>query len=50
MSKVALIILDGRGQSVNPSDSAIVQAKTPVFDRLWSQYPHSELQASELAV
>lgn len=44
MSKKALlVILDGWGLGKVPAVDAIAQAKTPVFDRLWSEYPHSTL-------
>lgn len=42
-NKVWLIILDGRGLAEDTSRSAIAQAHTPNFDRLWEQYPHTTL-------
>ena len=48
--KVILMILDGWGMTQNPAVSAIYQAKTPYFDKIWAEYPHSKLAASELAV
>ncbi len=48
--KVILMILDGWGITQNPAVSAIYQAKTPYFDKIWSEYPHSKLEASALAV
>ncbi len=47
---VALIILDGWGYSENPRCNAIHAARTPNWDRLWRQYPHNFLRASESAV
>ncbi len=44
------MILDGWGITQNPAVSAIAQAKTPYFDKIWVEYPHSKLAASELAV
>ncbi|MCK5647933.1 MAG: 2,3-bisphosphoglycerate-independent phosphoglycerate mutase [Gammaproteobacteria bacterium] len=50
MSKIpkplALIILDGWGYSEDPRHNAIMEAKTPVFDKLWKQYPHTLIKAS----
>ena len=43
---MALIILDGWGYSENPNNNAIVAARTPVWDRLWMNYPHMRIQAS----
>lgn len=44
------MILDGWGLAVNKKVSAIDQAKTPFINSLYSQYPHSKLEASGLAV
>ncbi len=41
---VVLVILDGWGQSADPADNAVLQARTPVFDRLWSTAPHATLR------
>ncbi len=43
---VALIILDGWGLAEPGPGNAISQARTPVFDQLWSGYPHTQLSAS----
>ena len=32
---VMLVILDGWGCREDPADNAVLQANTPVFDRLW---------------
>ena len=36
---VMLVILDGWGWREDPADNAVRQARTPTFDRLWSQLP-----------
>ncbi len=43
---IVLIILDGWGISEKVEGNAIRQARTPNYDKLLSQYPHSELGAS----
>jgi len=48
--QVGLIILDGWGYREDPTHNAIASAKTPFFDSLWQNYPHTLLQASGLAV
>lgn len=45
-----LIILDGWGHREETRDNAIAQADTPVWDRLWSQYPHTVISGSGLDV
>jgi 2,3-bisphosphoglycerate-independent phosphoglycerate mutase len=45
-----LIVLDGWGLAPDGPGNAVSQADTPVFDELWSAYPHSELTASGKAV
>ena len=45
-----LMILDGWGLAPPGPGNAIARAKTPNFDRLWSQCPHSTLGASGLDV
>jgi 2,3-bisphosphoglycerate-independent phosphoglycerate mutase len=42
---LALIILDGWGLAEPGPGNAISLARTPVFDRLWSEYPHTQLSA-----
>lgn len=44
---VALIILDGWGHREENKHNAIAQAKTPFFDSLIKNYPHTTLNASE---
>ncbi|MEL6710806.1 MAG: 2,3-bisphosphoglycerate-independent phosphoglycerate mutase [Pseudomonadota bacterium] len=45
-----LLILDGWGMRTEAADNAIHQAATPCWDQLWSDYPHTTLQTSGLAV
>jgi 2,3-bisphosphoglycerate-independent phosphoglycerate mutase len=47
---VALVILDGWGCAPPGPGNAVELAETPVFDRLWAEYPHTTLQASGEAV
>jgi 2,3-bisphosphoglycerate-independent phosphoglycerate mutase len=47
---VALVILDGWGLAPDGPGNAISLASTPVFDRLWSSHPHTELTAWGRAV
>lgn len=47
---VALIILDGFGYREITEDNAITAAKTPTWDKLWSEYPSSLVQTSGIAV
>ena len=46
----ALIILDGWGLAPPGPGNAVELAETPVFDRLWAEYPHTTLEASGEAV
>lgn len=48
--QVVLIILDGWGYREELDHNAIAVARTPVFDRIWRQYPHALLEASGEAV
>jgi 2,3-bisphosphoglycerate-independent phosphoglycerate mutase len=45
-----LTILDGWGYREETQYNAIAAAKKPTWDRLWSRYPHTLIQASEAAV
>jgi 2,3-bisphosphoglycerate-independent phosphoglycerate mutase len=47
---VALVILDGWGCAPPGPGNAVELADTPVFDRLWAEYPHTRLAASGEAV
>ncbi|HKP18366.1 MAG TPA: 2,3-bisphosphoglycerate-independent phosphoglycerate mutase [Gaiellaceae bacterium] len=47
---VALIILDGWGCAAPGPGNAVDLAATPVFDRIWAEYPHTTLKASGEAV
>src|SRR5436305_12395773 len=42
---LALVILDGWGLAEPGPGNAISLAETPVFDRLWEQFPHTQLPA-----
>ena len=42
---LALVILDGWGLAEPGPGNAISLAETPVFDRLWTEYPHTQLSA-----
>ena len=46
MKKVVLCILDGVGLREEEHGNAFKQAKTPNFDYLWENYPHTSLFAS----
>jgi 2,3-bisphosphoglycerate-independent phosphoglycerate mutase len=46
----ALVVLDGWGIAPDGPGNAISLADTPVFDELWSSYPHSQLIACGRAV
>jgi len=46
----ALIVLDGWGLAPVGPGNAVSLARTPVFDELWSSYPHTELTACGRAV
>jgi 2,3-bisphosphoglycerate-independent phosphoglycerate mutase len=48
--KVCLIVLDGWGLAEPGPGNAVEQAQTPVFDQLWSSYPHTTLTAWGQAV
>jgi 2,3-bisphosphoglycerate-independent phosphoglycerate mutase len=47
---VALVILDGWGCAPLGPGNAVDLADTPVFDRLWAEYPHTRLRAAGDAV
>ena len=47
---VTLVILDGWGCAPPGPGNAVDLARTPVFDRLWSEYPHTRIAASGEAV
>ena len=50
MKKAVFIIMDGFGIAAPTAGNAIAQAKTPNLDRLFSEYPCTQLQASGLDV
>jgi len=47
---IVLIVLDGWGYREEAKNNAIAQAKTPFFDALMKDYPHTLLDASQEAV
>jgi 2,3-bisphosphoglycerate-independent phosphoglycerate mutase len=47
---VVLVVLDGWGCAPAGPGNAVELAETPVFDRLWREYPHTTLEASGEAV
>lgn len=47
---VMLTILDGWGWREEEADNAVRLARTPVFDRLWQEFPRAFLKASGKAV
>ena len=47
---VTLVVLDGWGLAPAGPGNAVELAETPVFDRLWTTYPHTTLAASGPAV
>jgi 2,3-bisphosphoglycerate-independent phosphoglycerate mutase len=47
---VGLIVLDGWGLSDEREGNAVALAETPVFDRLWSEFPRTSLTAHGRAV
>ena len=48
--KAILMILDGWGKSLDPSVSAVDQAKTPFIDSLYENYAHNSLRTDGLHV
>lgn len=49
-SPIALIIMDGYGINENNTGNAIFEAKKPNLDSYMANYPHTQLEASGLAV
>jgi 2,3-bisphosphoglycerate-independent phosphoglycerate mutase len=45
-----LVVLDGWGLAEPSQGNAVALARTPVFDELWSRYPHTTLAAGGKAV
>ncbi|MGN6168272.1 MAG: 2,3-bisphosphoglycerate-independent phosphoglycerate mutase [Solirubrobacteraceae bacterium] len=50
VNAVALIVLDGWGLAPAGPGNAVETARTPVFDELWTRYPHTSLETSGRAV
>lgn len=47
---LVLIILDGWGHREDPTANAIAKAKTPCFDHVWQQFPHTVIEGCGNAV
>jgi len=47
VTPVLLLILDGFGYREDPDNNAILAARKPNWDRLWHDYPHTLINASE---
>ena len=47
VTPVLLLILDGFGYREDPDSNAILAARKPNWDRLWNEYPHTLINASE---
>ncbi|MEA2153095.1 MAG: 2,3-bisphosphoglycerate-independent phosphoglycerate mutase [Solirubrobacteraceae bacterium] len=50
VASVCLVVLDGWGLAEPGPGNAVSLARTPVFDELWRDFPHTTLTASGLAV
>ena len=46
LPSVCLVILDGWGLAPEGPGNAVALARTPVFDELWTRYPHGRLRTS----
>jgi 2,3-bisphosphoglycerate-independent phosphoglycerate mutase len=50
VGSLALVVLDGWGLAPPGPGNAVSLARTPVFDELWTGYPHTQLTASGRSV
>ena len=50
ITPVLLLILDGFGYSKDADFNAVARAHKPNWDKLWSEYPHTLINTSELHV
>lgn len=50
MRPIMLIVLDGFGTYKDYPGNAVTRANTPNLDRIFSEYPHTEIKTSGLAV
>src|SRR5580692_6743623 len=50
VESVCLVVLDGWGLAEPGPGNAVSLARTPVFDELWAEYPHTTLTACGRAV
>jgi 2,3-bisphosphoglycerate-independent phosphoglycerate mutase len=47
---IVLVIMDGWGYREETENNAIAAARTPNWDRMWAQFPHTLIQASQGSV
>ncbi|MDP9270569.1 MAG: 2,3-bisphosphoglycerate-independent phosphoglycerate mutase [Chloroflexota bacterium] len=47
---VVLCVLDGFGVNDDPTRNALLAARMPTWNRLWSDWPHARLEAAGVAV
>src|SRR5262245_26425498 len=50
LTRTVLVVLDGFGERAETDGNAIRLAKTPTFDQLYRDYPHTLVHTSGLAV
>jgi 2,3-bisphosphoglycerate-independent phosphoglycerate mutase len=50
ITPVLLLILDGFGYREDVDFNAVAHARKPNWDKLWSEYPHTLINTSELSV
>src|SRR5437667_9593131 len=50
LPSVTIVVLDGWALAPPGPGNAVALADTPVFDELWSRYPHATLDASGTSV
>src|SRR5215475_7197598 len=50
MKRTVLVVLDGFGERAEKNGNAIRLARTPAFDQLYREYPHTLINTSGLAV
>ncbi|HZS39663.1 MAG TPA: 2,3-bisphosphoglycerate-independent phosphoglycerate mutase, partial [Polyangia bacterium] len=50
MKRAVLVVLDGFGERAERDGNAIRLARTPSFDALYRDYPHTLVHTSGLAV
>src|SRR5947199_7999743 len=50
MKRTVLVVLDGFGERADKNGNAIRLARTPAFDALYREFPHTLIHTSGLAV